>query len=178
MSTETDDERELLVAGFVREIEKAFKVKNIPIELINIIYYIKEYVMNFVQRYSSDAIEIDETKTVITMRSMNTATAYGTRIVSEGIFKWKIKMVKWTHDGISGSPPFIGIIEDDDKYLKRFRNATGWFSYGYELCGSSGSLYAPDGGLHEAIDGNCKWEKEGDVLEVFLNLDDRTQNLK
>ena len=175
-------EQKLLVAGFIRGIEKMYKIKNIPNEINDIIYLYQRLYDEWDTKWTNDYVNIDETNTTITIKeddesNMGHAIAFGKRVVSEGIYIWKIKIIciKLTFE----SPPYVGIIENNEEYLKRYRDDFLWDNVGYQLCGGNSVLCGPlSSNYHKTSDYQCLWKKEGDVVEIILDLNERTLGFK
>ena len=175
-STKKDRRRELLVAGYVRDIERAHKIHRIPAEINDIIYLYQRLYDEWSKQYSSKKVTIDEIGSMITMHCDQDVTAFGCHVVTKGIFKWRIKMVKFTYDEkIDGSPPYVGIIEDNEEYMEEYKNSCDWDENGYLLCCKIGRLLCGD---ILTSDYPCRWNKEGDILEMTLDLNERTLSFK
>ena len=182
MSTQLNYRLDLLVSGYVREVEEQETRQIIPLEINDIICLFHKVCDEWDRIYSSKDIIIDEGRSLMMINTNGTPTAYGTKIVSSGIFKWRIKMLSW-HKVNRNAPPFVGIIEDNDYQLIKYQNTYGWsYSsayYGYELCAATGSLYLADSDNHYRTKHyKCKWNKQGDILQITLNLNDRTVSFK
>ena len=178
MATQSDYRGRMLVWGYVRNVEKQYKDMNIPLEINDIIYLYQRIREEWDEKYSSKDIKIDETKSMITVTSNESPTVYGTHSVSEGIFVWKIRMISW-EPATWGSPPFVGITEDIDKHLVEYKNVSGWTTKGYEMCGKTGGLYSPPEGNHYTTPSyKGRWDEQGDILEMTLNLNAATLSFK
>ena len=178
MATRKNLRRELLVWGYIRNIEKQCKQMNIPLEINDIIYLYQRICNKWDQKYSSKNITIDEDQSMITVNGDLYPTVYGSNVVSEGVFVWKIKIVALKKAISLNSPPFVGITEDIDAHLNKYSDGAAWCKKGYQFCGGTGSLYAQDAG---SVFGRNKvgtlqgrWNNDGDILQITLNLDDRT----
>ena len=177
MATERDYRRELLVWGYIRQLEKIHNDMNIPIEINDIIYLFQRIYDQWDKKYSNEHIMIDQEKSMITFNAPNNhefVTAFGSHSVSKGIFKWKIKLLSFVNNGLHGGSPFVGIIEDKEELVQSSQSGD-WDGYGYQFCGGSGNLYSEWAYReNKAIDYGCKWKEEGDVIEMILDLDDYT----
>ena len=174
MATVKDEKGELLVAGYVRNIEKVYKILNIPIEINDIIYLYQRLYDEWNKEYSSKKLIIDETGCMITFNTSARAIAVGSHIVENGTCIWRIKMKSFTYDPKSdGSPPYVGIIE----HVEEIGNFRRWSkSIEYELCGKSGRLLHSHKIIKNKSD--CRWNKEGDILEITLDLQEQTLSFK
>ena len=181
MATVKDERGELLVAGYVRNIEKVYKILNIPIEINDIIYLYQRLYDEWSREYASEKITIDETGSIVKINRTGHATvpAFGSHIVTQDAFKWRIKMKVFTYDkNKDGSPPYIGIVEDV-KELKESINSkkmSTWTKFAYLLCGKTGRVI-----FHHAIgidDCGCRWNKKDDILEMTLDLNKQTLSFK
>ena len=178
MATPTDYRGKMLVWGYIRSIETKYEHMNIPLEINDIICLYHRIREEWDEKYSSSFIKIDATKSIITITTDESPTVYGTLVVSEGIFVWKVKMISWEPTQW-GSPPFVGITEDIHEHLEEYKDASGWTKKGYEMCGKSGALFYPSKGEHyHTKNYKGRWDKEGDILEITLNLDERTLSFK
>ena len=169
MATSKNRRRELLVAGYVRNLETLLTI-NVPIEITDIIYLYQRLLDTWNRKYSHKDITIDENAGIMKINVAEHVTAYGTLVVSKGVFKWKIKILS-TDEG-TNAPSWIGIVEDDESLLQRYYNNSNWDHNGCQLCGGSGSLYSKQVGIiKNAMNYNCRWSEQGDVLEMTLDLD-------
>ena len=75
---------------------------------------------------------------------------------------------------VSAFPPYIGIIEDNVKYMKQYQNDNNWDEHGYQLSACPEVFYGSDDECEHDDDYECKWNKDGDILEMTLNLNERT----
>ena len=93
-------------------------------------------------------------------------------------------MESFTYQLPYGGPPFIGIIEDKFKqdYLEEIlfgdKSECWWDQNGYELCGRTGAMFADD--IHCNIEHRykCKWQNDGDILQMTLDLDEKKLSFK
>ena len=178
----TSDRRQLLVCGFVKRIEQKFKIMNVPKEIHDIIYLYQKFYDEWSRKYSHHDIEINQKEGMITVNTPNDASAYGTTIVSEGIFIWRVKIVLFDYD-VYGGIPYIGIIKNDqygnDEEMRAIvlqSDGIDWDKYGCQYCGGSGGLFAEN--AESVIHNPCKWRMEGDILEMTLDLNEKTLSFK
>ena len=170
------DKRELLIFGYVNDMEKKHKFStNIPPEVSEIICSFNKYGDAWDQTYMNldkeeESIELDGNRITATDRS--TSTMYGTVSVSSGSYTWRLKIVAIPSDG-NFQQPFIGIIKDDPAILKKHVHSTIWEKgnddeHGYMYCCGTGHI-----GYQYTwfIIKSCK--NEGDILDITLNLDER-----
>ena len=166
--------KELLVYGFVREIQEAYKTLQMPMEITEIIHLYQKLCDEWSKKYCNPFIEIDTLGCMVYSTSGADLTAYGTHVVSDGIYKWRIKIIQLTTFGAS-HPPYIGIIENDEKYITAYTNNINWEKYGYQLAARSGRLYGYVGvNSPKTSDYKCIWQENGDVLEMTLDLNKGT----
>lgn len=173
----------LLTSCYVRDIERREEIKNIPKEITNIIssYVILDRQWN--EKYSHNRLTIYNQR-ILNIYSNECMTAYGFLTVSDGIYKWKIKilslnMVNTPWD--KGSyPPYIGLIEDNKQYMQQGLTKTDWYRYGYQITRYRSLLCRK-----ESVAMNCymyhqlcKWNKSGDILEITLDLNEKTISFK
>ena len=159
------------MAGYVK-VAEMYKIKNV-IEINDIIY---------LSRLCDEWTDKYKTKNVLVVKKMQRLLSIpqrmqkiGIYIVSEGLFRWKVKMVSFTFNS-HGGPPFIGIIEDKEDFLEELfedGEQSWWDDHGYEFCARTGSLFG-DTDCHVTSMYQCRWMNDGDVLEMTLNLDERT----
>ena len=181
MTTSINKTQELLVWGFVREIEKIYKIRNIPFEINDIIYVYQKICDRWSRKYSSKQIKINQSGSVITVDSDQLyPTAFGGVIVNkdiQGSFKWRLKILSLIYDGDYGmEAPYIGIIIDDEKNLVKYKDDDNWDDCGYQLCAANGILCCNMSFRTEPY--WCKWCKDGDILEMTLDLNARTLSYK
>merc|ERR1712154_540362 len=101
--------------------------------------------------------------------------AFGTRLVSQGRFMWRIE-IKQLETRRGNSSSIIGIVEDSwvkaTEFASRelfYKHSELFYKHGYGLCGGNSILMGMDeGGFGE------DFNAVGDVLEMTLDLDART----
>ena len=90
-------------------------------------------------------------------------TAFGTEVISEGIFAWKIKIISM--GSYRQAPyPCIGIIKSNETNLKRYYYDASWDKVGYQF------NYNGD----NAIGCGRTWISTGDIIDINFDLDQRT----
>ena len=87
-------------------------------------------------------------------------------MISSGIFKWRIKIENFKTNRYKASP-FIGVIEDEERYLYRYQDSAFWNEIGYQFCGGNGLLCGMN---HFSADCGYKFNKINDVIEMILDL--------
>ena len=173
MTTYKHHKQELLVSGYVRNIERMYDIKNIPLDIMDIIYLYQQFCDKWSRKYSHDDIIIDGIKNTITFSKDTNVTAFGSHVAENGIFKWKIRIISISYESVFKAYPYVGIIKDDDSVLKAYTDRASWEYDGYQFCAGTGSFYGmgdPDEG--ESFD--VKWNKPNDILEIILDLNQRT----
>ena len=170
------DHRELLVWGYMREIEKVHKNLNIPFEINEIIYLYQRLYDEWSEKYKSEHISIDANKSMVTINTNNAITIYGKEVVKEGIFKWKVKIISFTYNDF-GSYPHIGIVQDNENDLNNYLGNTDFDDFGYLLCGKSGDLWALSDKKYTPYTHNI-WRNNDTILEMRLDLVDGTLSFK
>ena len=119
MQKKMDHKQELLVWGYVRELEKVYKFSNIPHEINDIIYSYQRLCDQWSEKHSDEHLKLNADKSIVTCQGNHeVSTAYGDTKVEQGIFEWRIKILSLTrpkptsvHMHVAG--PFVGIIEDE-----------------------------------------------------------------
>ena len=173
--------QDLLVSGYVRAIEEICidsLLQNVPTAINDIIYLYQMLYDGWSRRYSNKRILISNNSRMILVDKNGDRTAFGASVISPQnikIFRWRIKMIS-AKDGFKETPSFIGVIADDEEAMRGYHDSLGWSRCGYQLCGGSGELYC---NYHETkcIATNsyqCRFHKEGDVLEMTLDLNELT----
>ena len=107
--------------------------------------------------------------TTITINSNGWQSAFGTQCIDKDVFSWYFKILKWSYDGSSRTPPYIGILEDTEE---NWNNAVG-----YELCCKTMSLNGPSQGELKHYSEKkdiCSFSKPGQILEMRLDLNAKT----
>lgn len=168
MASSTLTKRELLVAGYVRNMETECRIKNIPKVISEVIYSFQKFCDEWDDKYSHKNFKIDYVQNMITCTTDGMMTAYGSHKVESGKFTWRLRLKSYTYCKSGAFPPYVGIIRDNDAELKRYENSNGWEDVGYQLS-SAPTCFATDGDV--AQDYKCSWCKNGDVLEMTLDLD-------
>ena len=171
-------DREFMVAGYVRNITIMNNVLYVPNEIIQIIHLFARLCDEWSRKYSLGEAEIIDNNidAIVRIKTDNMMTVFGSNVISQGIYKWQIKIIKMKHNSEdeSGHPPYIGIIEDDEKLLQRHNINTNWDRCGYQLS-TSVALYGGNRNNHaEERDYQCKWKNDQDILEIELDLNERT----
>ena len=88
-------------------------------------------------KYKSENNKIDITRSIISMNGKDD-TAYGSFVVRRGVFTWRLRIISSSSAYGHSCRPCIGIIENNDEYLKEFRFDIDWDDYGYKLCVGDG----------------------------------------
>ena len=175
MTAKRNVSRELLVWGYVREIEMEYKQMNIPFEINDIIYLYQRFCDEWSKRYSNSTLVIDEKEdgNSVCFKNDEISTAFGEHVVEQDVFKWKLKVKRMMDVKYYSGYPFIGIMENNDNNLSEYSADGGWSDCGYQLCAGNNGLWCPTG--ERGTDGfECKWKKPGDILEIVLDLNERT----
>ena len=164
--------RELLVYGYIREIEKTFQIRNIPQDINDLIYLFQKYSDEWSIDYSHEDYTIFPSN-LITASGKRSITAFGSHVVSEGKFVWRIKIISlvYSDDNMTCYPPYVGIIEDKEAYIKKYIDDSNFEEYGYQLS-TLPSFYGVTRDLISQPHG--RWNNENDVLEIELDLDELT----
>ena len=167
--------KELLVAGYVREIENHYKIRNIPTEIKDMIYLYQQFHDIWSEKYSHKDIIIDRKKGTFKVTSKYDITVYGSQVVSSGTSTWKIKIL-WTPQ--SELESWIGIIEDKSaEILAKYANDFAWDRFGYQLSCFNGLLYSGMEKVRSPSYG-CEWKRQGDIMEMTLDLNEGTLKFK
>ena len=174
-------QQELLVWGYIREIEKLYKINDIPFDINDIIYLYQKICDQWSAKYSSSNIKIDETRSKIIVKK-DSSTAFGDTVVTEGKFVWRLQ-IKHMGEGVNidGESPYVGIIEDNIKSLVRYKNSDDWDGDGCQLAAGYGNVYCnmqPEEHINAEQYYDCQWDKDGDILEITLDLGERTISFK
>ena len=170
MTTERQNRQELLVWGYIRDMEKMYKLMNIPTVINDIIYSYQTFYDEWCKKYSHQGIIIDESTNKVTFNAQSNMTAYGSNVIKSGIFTWRIKTIKLTGGNGWSVHPYIGIIENDEEKLKRFVNNGSWERCGYQFCAGNGNICGKNVSDSRNI---YKYSvKSDDVLEVVLDLNE------
>ena len=94
-------------------------------------------------------------------------TAFGSHAFGHGVHEWRIKLIAFECGGYS-APPYVGVINDDESYLKAYINSKSWKKCGYQFCGGNGRLYGVN---HKFNAIGYEWDEPNDVLRIILDLD-------
>ena len=170
--------KELLVWGFIRNIEKQFEHLNIiPIEINNLIYLYQRLYDAWSQRYRSKDVTIDRNESIVTVNRNSEITIYGSEVITEGIFIWTVKIISLKCD--HSDFPYVGIVENNEEYLDDYLDDTEFDDFGYQLCAGSGHSYKGLlGRINQANAGKCIWNQNDDIIEVKLDLNRQTLSFK
>ena len=76
--------QELLVWGYIREIQKLYTINNFTFDINDIIYAYQKICDEWSTKYSSTNITMDETRSMIVLKQAS--TAFGDTIVDQGTF--------------------------------------------------------------------------------------------
>ena len=170
MALSKDVEQELLIDGYVRNIEKLCHIINIPKEINDIIYLFKQFCDEWSKKHSHTEFKINENNCILKIDNNKTMTAFGSHVVIDGVYKWKIKIVSCRFLDVY----HIGLIQDSDMNMKIYSESEYWHKCGC-MISTSGVLY---GDWKQLPDFKCKWNKIGDILIIKLDLNDRTISFK
>ena len=156
------DRNELLVWGYIKNIEKVYKTLNIPIEINDIINLYHRLYDKWSQKYKSELISIDTHKSIVTVNSKNGGvTMYGKEVIKEGVFKWRVKIISF--DMQHGySFPHIGIVEDHPEFLNNYLDNVNFDTFGHLLCAGFGSPYSFARKIHD-VKAKFVWQRNGDI---------------
>ena len=174
------DRKELLVWGFIRNIEKQHKHLNIPIEINSIIYLFQRLCDEWCHKYKSNDIVIDTDKSIITMKSDGMITVYGAEVITSGVFIWRLRIVSLYREA-GNYHPFVGIVKDDEEYLQTYLDYVDFDDFGYQLVAGddTASLFSClSGNAHCDHGEKCVWNQNGDILALKLDLDEQTLSIK
>ena len=177
MATKHEERQMLLVWGFVRNIQQMYKSLIIPLEINDIIYLYQTFCDEWSKKYSHPNAIIDETQTNVKFIMNKRQTAFGDFVVKQGGFQWKLQIISFNKTN-GNYYPCVGVIEDDVNYTIHQQYSI-WDEVGYQLCAGNSDLnslndneYISDS--HTADNYECEWKNEGDILEIILDLDQRT----
>ena len=167
----SSDKKILLVYGYIREIEEEYKIRSIPKEIREIIYLYQKFSDEWDKKVSHQDLIISGSS--IRWENQNEMTAFGSYAVSEGIWNWKLKIKSLVGDMFIACP-YIGIIEsEDENTLIHYQDRGNWQKCGYQLCAGNNGLWTRYGQCITR-DINCVWNRVDDILEMILDLNDKT----
>ena len=155
----------LLVSGFIRSIERLHKLNDTPSVISDIIYLYQRLCDEWSSCESHKDIGIDEMECIVRANSDSQITAYGSNIVTEGIYRWRLKIISLNTESYGSI--YVGIIENDEVYLSIFKDKITWDSRGYQV--SQHGLRGRESAI-KAKYYNCRWNEVGDILEITLDL--------
>ena len=179
------DLQTLLVWGYIRAIERALININIPVEINDIIYLYQRLYDEWCQEYKHSDVSIGTDTSIISIDTDKDMTIYGKEVVEEGVFKWRIKIISFTNSYSKTYYPFIGIVINDKDHLNGYLDDVDFDDIGYQFCAGVGKLYSVsdinfnDHQEHEEqAQEKCIWKKNGDILDLILDLDNGTINCR
>ena len=170
MSTQQELRGELLVWG---RLEKECQIDNIPEDINNIILLFQKVCDLWDREYSNTDLEFDEDGSSVILKNDAWVTAYGQAVVKSDIYKWRIKIENLEQDQKYREGPYVVIIVDKVQYLKQYISSDGWDEDGYQLLAGLGNIAFCIGEQVE-FESDCSWSKEGDILEITLDMNART----
>ena len=170
MSTVYSDRQELLVCGYVRNIEKEYETLCIPEEIGDIIYSYQRSCDEWDKDHSNKLLIIDSNKGIVSFENESEMTAFGKQIVCKGMFKWTLKIIS-IKARIFEPCPYIGIIDCGGDNLTEHANDGSWETVGYQLCAGNNGLWGRCDGFGSY---QCLWCKVDDVLEIIMDLNNGT----
>ena len=165
----------MLVYGYIK-IEISFL--EIPLDIVNLVnaFLIFADKWTISPEYRSNNVIINQDENTITSLGTGIGTTYGEAIVdaASGVQTWKFKVLN-----LAGSSYWfcvIGIVENDDEWLKRQINKPTWYRQhkGYGFCGGRGKLISAVQRDNIWNDYGEKFNKQDDTLEMMLNVKDGT----
>ena len=167
----------LAVWGYIRQIEKLNEM-NIPNEIYEMIFLYQQFLDKWLET-KDEYITLNDNKLSISCCSDmvdHMVAAVGQYVVKEGIFRWRIKILRMEYNKYKNGTPEVGIIRADitsPHYC--------WHHDGFQFCGGNGTVCT---GL-ECKNINNKqyiytylWNKPDDLLEIVLDLNEQTLKLK
>lgn len=175
-----DTRLQLLVWGYIKRMEKEYQIENIPKEIKQLIYLYQNYCDTWNKEFSSSNVNIIHERNIVTFNTDSQVTAFGNHVVSEGIFIWKLKLIKLNR-GHAKAPPYVGIIKESETNLWQHSNKVSWETCGYQYCAGNNTLWGPNKAHDEYVEhavGDCEWIKPDDILEITLNLKEQTVDFK
>ena len=171
----------LAVCGFIRRIERKYKIKNIPAEIKDIVHLYQMVCDKWDDKYSNKQLTMDSAAMAVEWGTDLTMTVYSDHAVSNGEFIWMLKLISLKdspgdEDGIMFfGYPLIGIIRDDKAVLETHSDEESWDEYGCQVCRDIGFGCGPFSDISTKRDNfNCDWANDGDELHVHLDLNKGT----
>lgn len=167
----------IVVHGYIRVIEQKYNI-NIPKEINELIYLYQVFSDTWDKKLSHSDLVIDDTALSVKWKKQNATTAFGSNVIqipSVGICRWKLR-IKTIVDSLWVACPYIGIIQsNNDLQITEYADRGAWDHNGCQLCAGNSGLHS-DNAAFESVDypGNLEWRTVGDVLEMILDLSNKT----
>ena len=179
MSAKVRQRRELLVCGYIKQIERKYKIENIPIEIYDMIHSYHALNDKWCKKHIDDKyVWIDQDLMRIKILKDDSVSVFGECVVKEGIFAWKLRIITIKYNGFMGAPPFIVMIKSDDEYLREYKMTTNWERVGCQFASGNQGLWTYLQNIKREHDeqhsyGSC-WNSDGQIIEIILDLDGGT----
>ena len=166
-----NESRALLVHGDIRNIESDCDILNVPKEIKDIVYMYQKLCDKWDKTKSHKDAIINENLSHIRfkMKGLHGVIAFGAEIVSQGIFKWTLKIMSVKHKKLDASL-YIGIMENDEWNFIHYKSSGSWQRVGYQSWAGNGGLWCRDRDEYDSEEYDCLWENDGDILELILSL--------
>ena len=172
---------DILVTGYIKEIEKIIKIY-IPTGIKKLIF--DYWLINIcdewlvTEKLTTDVIKVNGF--CIDVLQKTRATIYGTKVISPGNrFTWIIKINKYFSRSTSYYHPCVGIIQNDAKIMEnnKTRNSYTWSGHGYFYAGNTADIRPANWSLSKELV-QTKYNKTGDIIYVNLDLINYTLSYK
>ena len=172
IGTASNEERELLCFGYVREIEQEIILSNIiPKDIKNIIYSFCNCCDSWDLEYNNSNKVNIVGSTLIAIND-SSSTNYGNQIIKNNeYYTWKLRLKSRKKNSYAHQPN-IGVIENDKNILFQYKNnSTNWYgAKGYYLSSTSKLIFGNSGiKKYEAT-----FQNKGDIMEMTLDLRNNT----
>ena len=162
---------DILISGYIRNISNRFKLL-IPIDIIQICfqYWLITICDEWDKKLSSDKVAGDG-QIVTAGTSASYASIYGCLGIDKGSYTWQVKLkseVRWF---------CMGIIEDDDNILTKYRDGCGYVLNNGCCLHDDGKFYLGSQTSGKSyIDGFPRSAET--IIAMTLNMDDHTLSYK
>ena len=173
-SNSPEDVGKLTVFGYVRDATKNMKFfmnMHVPSEVINVIFEFYLLGDSWNTEYAQHIYITDEYKMENIKPYDDHCAAYGNVVVKQGtVYKWTIKLTKYSLCGGNIHHPYIGVIKDDPSILKSYKYRGHSFApHGYLFCCGKQRILRPTKKSY-----GREFNKVGDIMEMILDLQNYT----
>ena len=85
------------------------------------------------KKYSHKDLLIHQHAACIQFTTNSIQTAFGTHLVEQGVFCWRLRIMSIEHDDLEPAHLHIGVIENNISVFQTYKCTSWWDDCGYQL---------------------------------------------